>query len=44
MQTVKPEITEEFALVDQDILEILILKGVDQFHHQSQLTLNVKLM
>ena len=30
MQTVKPEITEEFALVDQDIQEILTLKDVDQ--------------
>ena len=30
MQTVKLEITEEFALVDQDIQEILTLKDVDQ--------------
>ena len=30
MQTAKPEITEEFALVDQDIQEILTSKDVDQ--------------
>ena len=30
MQTVKLEITEEFALVDQDIQEILTMKDVDQ--------------
>ena len=30
MQTVKLEITEEFALVDQDIQEILTTKDVDQ--------------
>jgi hypothetical protein len=44
MLIVKPAITEAFALADQAIQEILILKAVDQFLNQLLKNKTVELM